>query len=297
VGNAAAFSVCRPQENASEKGRGAFIDAHLTSDGRLGVFTFNRVVPLPPEYGGSPLIFSPPPKKLVVGPITDRIYVGSYALETGLIRILWMKENREWLPGSYKFYIDSVSGAKALIRGYGQPRVPYQWTEDYYLLDVKSGDFRQLPILRELAQRRLGLHHEYLVDSDGTILFETTPPDQPVPLNTDPPVDLWLRFPSGEYFLLDRRSHFFRNKSIDGLVYYSHSYSFPAPPQEGLKVYAVKQRISQEVEYRTVSERKYADIELSADLNGNLVVGRKVKGPRTEKWVYEVRKVSTEVLK
>ena len=291
-----AFTVSRWQENAPQKGRGAFIDAHLTSDDRLGVFTFNRVVPLA-EYRESPLSSSPASKKLLVGPITDRIYVGSYDLETGLIRILWMKESREKYPDAYKFYIDSVSGSKALIRGYGQPLVPYRWRREYYLLDVKSGDFRPLPILRELARRGLRLHHEYLVDSDGTILFETTRPKQPVPVITDPTVDLWLRFPSGKYFLLDRRSHFFPNRSIDGLIYYSQSTGFPAPPHKGMMVYDVKQRISREVDYRTVAERKYPDVELSADLNGHLVVSRKVTFTRPEKWAHEVLKINTEVLK
>jgi hypothetical protein len=297
VGNAAAFTVSRWQESTPEKGRGAFIGAHLTSDERLGVFTFNRVVPYSDEYGGSPMVFSPAPKPLLVGPITDRIYVGSYDLETGSIRILWKTENREWLPTSYKFSIDSVLGAKALIRSSGQPRVPYRWRQDYYLLDVKSGDFRRLPILRELARRRVRLHHEYLVDSDGTVLFETTRPKQPVSVITEPPVDLWLRFPSGRYFLLDRHSHFFSNYSVDGKIYYSQSYGFPAPPHQGLKVYDVRKRLSQEVDYRTVSEREYADVDLSADLNGNLVVSRKVKGPRPEKWVHEVLKINTEILK
>jgi hypothetical protein len=298
VADAAASSVGRSQDAAPEKLNGAFIDARLTSDGRLGVFTFNRTTPLSSEYGGGPLIFSRAPKKLLVGPLADRIYVGSYDLETGLIKIFWMKENREWLPGSYKFYIVSVSGEKALVRGWGQPRVPYRWgSQDYYLLDVKSGDFQRLPIPHELAWRRIRLYQVYLVDSDGTMLFETTRPKQPVPVITVPPVDLWLRFPSGKYFLLDRRSHFFRNYSIDGKIYYSQTDYFPAPPHKGLKVYDVKKRISQEVDYRTVTERKYADIELSANGNGNLVASRKVKGTRPEKWEDEVLKINTDILK
>jgi len=298
LGQVVAPTVCRLQEDAPERGRGAFIDAHITSDGRLGVFTFNRVVPFSAEYGGSPSIFSPAPRKLRVGPLTDRIYVGSYDLDTGSIRILWVKENRAWLPGTYKFYVHSVSGATALIRGFGQPRVPYRWSQDYYLVDVQTGNYRSLPVERELARRRARVYHATLVDSDGTVLFETTRPHQPVPVTTEPSLDLWLRFPSGKYFLLDRHSNFFRNYSSDGKIYYAQTTAFPAPPHQGLKVYDVEKRISQEVDYRTVKDRKYDEVDLSANANGKLVVRRKVTFTRPEKWgSEEVLKINTDILK
>ena len=72
--------------------------------------------------------------------------------------------------------------------------------------------------------------------------------------------------------------------------------AFPAPPHQGLKLYDIGKRISQEVDYRTVSERKYDDVDLSADVYGNLVVRRKIKFTRPEKWGNdEVLKINTEI--
>jgi len=278
------------------QGRGDFIDAKMTSDGKVGLFTFNRTIPLSSEYQRSP--FSPPPKVMAVGLVVDRIYVGTYNLETGAIKILLMKENTEWIPGGYKLYITSLSGETALIWEYGQRRETSSWKPNgYYLLDIKSGRLNPLPLLVELAQRNSKLEHAYLIDPDGTLLIETGLPDAPAYADPRTPPGLWVRHPSGEYLLLDYKTNYYPEYSSDGKIYYSSASYFPAPPHQGMKVYNVKTRTSTEVDYRNVTKREYADSSLSIEGFGHLAVSRRIKDSHPAKWEEQTLEINTDALK
>jgi hypothetical protein len=291
-------SVSRSQQRESQTGRGAFIDAKLTSDGKLGVFTFNRTIPIPSEYQRDSLIFSPAPKELPVGLITDRSYIGTYDLATGLVKILWMQQNTKWLPGGYNLCIESLSGNSVLIQELAQPRRPHSFAgTQFYLLDIKSGRLKVVPIVRELARRGREVLHAHVVGPDGTLLLETTRRQQPAYLDPKTPLGLWVRYPSGEYVLLDNETHFFPNWSSNGMIYYSSSLSFPAAPNKGVKVYDVKGRTTQDVDYRSVREREYPDTQLSVNGFGGMVVSRKIKGTNPPTWKHDELKINTDLLK
>jgi hypothetical protein len=286
------------RQEREPQGRGEFIDAKLTADGRVGVFSFYRSVPLPDEYAGSAAIFSRAPRELPVGMVIGRTYIGTYDLQTGLIKILWMKENTHWILDGYKIYIHSLAGETALIRELAQPRRPYRWRpNEYSLLDIKSGRLKSVPLLQELARRRSRLQHVYLIDPDGTLLIVTARSNAPEFLDPNTLLGLWVRYPSGKYVLLDKATYFYRNYSSNGKIYYSASGGFPAPPHKGMKVYDVKKKTSQEIDYRSVSERDYPDAGLSVDGLGRLVFSWKIKDTHPAKWEHKTLDVNTDVLK
>ncbi len=178
-----------------------FISASIVDGEKIGIFTFNHQVYLPPEgLGGFP--DGGIPKYII-----DQNYIATYDLQSGKISILYHEDNLkkgQWLPDQGQFNILMTQGDKIIVQQGGQRRKDYLGESHYYWFDLKFAKLLPLPIHEELAQRNRSLRYLYLVDKEGTLILMTSRLENPkegMIVNKEHKIfhELWVRNFSGDY--------------------------------------------------------------------------------------------------
>lgn len=146
--------------------RARFGSAVLHEDGQRCVFALHDMVYRPAEGirafpdGGVPRYD------------VDRHKIGIVDIHTGAVTLLVDEKNRNWLQGHGGYHIAGVRGGWALVRQSGQ-RDDYEQDHRWLQLDLASGDFADLPLDDEIADRSLELSRPELVDGDFTLILVT----------------------------------------------------------------------------------------------------------------------------
>jgi hypothetical protein len=227
------------------------------------------------------------------GYVADRNFVVAYDLDSGKTRVLLRKDNTEWLPGDGKFAVLSIAGERALILEYGQQRKDYTSKGKHYWLNIRTGALTPLPIYEEMAQRGRDVGVYYLLDDKGTLVFVTSPPDDPTASNPNAPKELWLRHPSGEYVRLGETVTFYsRMGGEDGRVYY-----WTASGRR-MMAYDINEKSFHEISQKDLpDEREYPTVGLRVETSGIPVISRRVKHTYPYEWRQEALNINTDKLR
>ena len=269
------------QQSGTEIPKGAqeerrFISAELSPDGMTGVFVFKREV----FYeGGIGLFFSGEPRRYII----DRNIIGSYEMASGEVRILHRADN---IGGQGNFYIHSIFGKRILLfRSFsGELRNKHYW------LDMKTGTLTFIPLQEEMAARGRDLGQYYLVDENGTLVFENKSRKDSFKTSADK--EIWLRRSSGEYERIAEippMSEGYYNFKDKKLYFYSAA-------QRSAMLYDLDSRSFRKVNPKDIPYRTFdKTIGFQVDSHGSPQpqIGRKIDGA----WQYQEAQINTNVLR
>lgn len=172
----------------------SFISAQATDDGRSVIFTAQRLVYRPaagwrafPD-GGIPYYSK------------DEDIVGVYDLADRKLRVIEKQKNTYWQPGQGEFHVTHSKGRIAVISVGGQKKSDYLTDVRHYLLDIRGGRLKQVPLRDDFAARGREMGYFYLLDEDGTMLLTALAAG--TEHGRDARYEFWVRHPSGEYINL-----------------------------------------------------------------------------------------------
>jgi len=187
--------------------RSGFVSARLLDDGRTAAFTYQRLVYSPARGiaafpdGGVPQYRE------------DRAIMGTCDVRTGAIRIFVSDRNREFQHGQGRLTILDAMGTRVLVARSGQARKGGRLLVRHLLIDTATGRIQTVDSAEALARRDRAPGIIRLVDTDGTLLFESPlladARDDPA-WSRNPAVipELWARTPDGRYRKLASTRHY-----------------------------------------------------------------------------------------
>jgi len=267
---------CQPPRDASR-----FISAEISSDGQTGIFVYKREVFYPGSMG---LFFSGTPPVYLI----DQNVIGTYDISSGKVRVLYRKDNEEWMPGG-DFDIHSVFGNKALLAEGGQRRDYGEHDVKHYLLDLKTANLVPLSLKEDLAARGRDFGYYYLVDEKGTLIFVNKA--LPDAYKTSATEEIWLRRASGEYARISEvpsGSEGYYNFKDNEVHFYSAA-------QHAYMIYNLDTKVFRRGNPHDIPYRTYDQvIGFRVDDHGSPQpqIGRKIEGS----WRYEEARIDTKSL-
>ena len=250
------------------KVRERFTHATIHPDEKSGLFVFKREH----YYDGD--IFLGIDDQYVV----NTTIIGSYDFASGKVRVLYRRDNgNKYLDEAKDFHIVQIYGNRALVNG---SDAYYNW------LDLNTGAMTPVRLVEELAAQKREVGYIYLVDEQGTLVFDNTALGEWN--NYSAPRELWVRRPTGEYVRVGERSGFtygYRNNEV---------YFFIGP---ACQLYSLNTRTQRPCETRDIPRMKNPNptIDFQADMHGSpqLTIGRKV----ATQWVREEVPINTRSLR
>ena len=261
-------------EGAKDEGR--FISAEVNSDGTTGIFVFKREV----FYEGwTGPFFTGEPRKYIV----DRNIIGSYDINSGKVETLQQADNIE---GEGNFYIHSIFGDRVLlIRTFNG-----ELNNKHYWLDLKTRALTFIPLQKEMATKGRNLGQYYLVDENGTLIFQNRALKDS--FKTSATEEIWLRRSSGEYERIAEvppMTEGYNNFKNNKIYFYSAA-------QRSSMLYDLDSRTFQKVNPKDVPYRSFDKvIGFLVDTHGSSQpqIGRKING----EWQYQEAQINTDVLR
>jgi|RhiMethySRZTD1v2_1073278.scaffolds.fasta_scaffold93076_2 hypothetical protein len=261
-----------------------FVSARLADDKRTVLFSFHRFA-YRPATGWRAF-----PDGGIPNYVRDINILGTYDLQTRMIKILRREKNSQWQPGSGQFTVHSANGTKALISQGGQLRGPFKLGVKYVLLDFQRGDATDVDLKSDLAQRGRDTGQIYLVDGNGTLVFVTLSLEEAkgsgAYRNSRLVPEIWVRTPSGDYAKAAVSAHYQRTRNGE-VIYWE-------PSTRNFMAFSIASRST-----RTATEFKVPDYEdvtqgviLSSDQKG-LEFGVKANG----QWKYQTLDLKPSELK
>ena len=268
---------CQPPRDESR-----FISAEISSDAQTGIFVYRREVYYPGSMG---LFFSGTPPVYLV----NQNVIGAYDIGSGKMRVLYRKDNEEWMPTDGDFHIHDVFGDRILLSEGGHRRDYGKFDVKHYWLDLRSAKLTPLPLKEELTARGRDFGYYFLVDEQGTlILVNKALPDA---YKTSATEEIWLRRASGEYARISEvpsGSEGYYNFKDNEVHFYSAA-------QRAYMIYNLDTKDFRRGNPRDIPYRTYDQvIGFRVDTHGSPQpqIGRKIEGS----WRYEEARIDTKDL-
>lgn len=164
-------------------------------DGNTGVFTYSRSIYRQQGQGG--LIFGGSTSYY----ITDVKFIGTYNLKTKETRIVHRVEHKPGGDGGGNLVLQGSAGQMLLLAQEPTRQVDFVSEGRWLLFNLKDSSLTELPLKKELKERNLDMGWRWLMKDDGTIMIVTNPlnPDGSQVFRLDPPYEILVRLPGGEY--------------------------------------------------------------------------------------------------
>ena len=196
-----------PTWDTSKFGRPVTLD-----DGSTGVFTYSRSVYRLQHQGG--LIFGGSTAFYFI----DVKFIGTYDFRTKDTRVVYREQHKRGGDGGGNFVLQDTAGQMVLVFQEPTRQADYALPGRWLLFNLKDSSMTVLPLERELKVQKLGLGWHWLMKGDGTLMVVTKPlnPDGSPPFRMDPPYEVLVRLPDGEYLQVATANNYlgFRDNDV-----------------------------------------------------------------------------------